>query len=96
MSIVVELTSRGYLHISAEVAQEYFPHDALVALLRDGELWLLPTRGAAGGGLHLKQRNLAGDRSLLIHEILPDAQPGACAARWDEQYAALRVALQGD
>ena len=61
---------------------------------RGRELWLFPTRGAGGGGLILKQRNLAGDRSVLIWEHLPEGTPpGPLAAFWDETNGALRVAL---
>lgn len=90
----IELSESGYLHLSAELAQRYFPNDLLVALVRGPELWLLPTRGAAAGGLLLKQRNLHGDRSVLIWEMLPAGTPaGRCLAFWDERSGALRVAL---
>lgn len=48
MNHSIEFTERGYLLLEAEVAQRFFPQDGLVALLRDGELWLLPTRGRPG------------------------------------------------
>lgn len=90
----VEFTGQGYLHLSAEVAREYFPKDVLVALPKGREIWFLPTRGAEAGGLLLKQRNRRGDRSVLIWEALP---PGTTAgprlAFWDPQQGALRVAI---
>lgn len=90
----VEFTDHGYLVLQAEVAQEFFPFDVLVALRRGPELWLLPTRGAASGGLILKQRNLRGDRSVLVRETLDDAVPlGVRQAFWDAANGALRVAL---
>ena len=68
--------------------------DTVLALKRDRELWLLPTRGAAAGGLVLKQRNLDGDRAVLVREVLEDAPViGARPAMWDERQGALRVAL---
>jgi hypothetical protein len=92
----VELTEKGYLHLSADLAQRYFPNDALVAMVRDGELWLLPTRGPAAGGLMLKQRNRQGDRSVLIWEVLPPGtSPGWRMAHWDEERGMLRVMLEG-
>jgi hypothetical protein len=64
------------------------------ALRRGPELWLLPTRGAAAGGLILKQRNLRGDRSVLVRETLDDVVPqGTRPAFWDDANGALRVAL---
>lgn len=42
----------------------------------------------------LKQRNLAGDRSVLIHEILPAVPVGRYQAIWDAESGALRVPLE--
>lgn len=93
----VELTENGYLHLPADLAQRYFPNDALVAMVRDGELWLLPTRGPAAGGLFLKQRNRQGDRSVLMRDVLPPGTlPGWRTAHWDEERGALRVVLEGE
>ena len=90
------MTEQGYLQISADVAQRYFPEDVLVVLVKTPELWLLPLRGASAGGLLLKQRNLQGDRSVLIWEQLPEeAGAGSYSAFWDETRGALRVALPG-
>lgn len=95
--IEIQLTDQGYLHIPADLAQLHFPQDTLVALVKDAELWLLPTRGAAGGGLLLKQRNAKGDRSVLMTEVLPPTVgPGRRLAFWDAENAALRVALKAD
>ncbi len=91
----VNFTDNGYLHIPANIAQTYFPEDVLVALMKEEELWLLPLRGAAAGGLLLKQRNRQGDRSVIIWEVLyPHSPQGLCAAYWDEQHGALRVAFE--
>lgn len=90
----VELTDNGYLLIPAEVAATYFPNDVLIPMVKTPELWLLPMRGAAGGGLLLKQRNLAGDRSVLIWEMLPEGtRAGKRTAFWDQERGAVRVAL---
>jgi hypothetical protein len=91
-SIAVEITPGGDLRLSAEVAAEYFPSHSLVAILRGGELWLLPLVGPEGGGLLLKQRNSRGDRSALIRESLPHEHPvGERTAVWDATSGALRV-----
>jgi hypothetical protein len=95
MPHAVVITEHGYLQIPAELAGRYFPNDVLVALVRDAELWLLPTRGAMAGGLLLKQRNRQGDRSVLIWEVLPANTPGGLRnAFWDVQNGALRVVLE--
>lgn len=91
----VELTAEGNLRMPPEVAERYFPHGVLVPLRKGGELWLLPTRGAAAGGLLLKQRNSAGERSVLVRESLGDEfSPGPRPARWDDAQGALRVHLE--
>lgn len=88
----VELTESGYLQLSREEAERYFPEDVLVALYRNGILTLLPTRGAAAGGLMLKQRNLSGDRCLLLSEVFHFSIPtGVFPAIWNERLAALEV-----
>ncbi|HRV91824.1 MAG TPA: hydrogenase maturation protease [Anaerolineae bacterium] len=92
----IKLTDQGYLQLSADVARRYFPEDVLVVLIKTPELWLLPLRGASAGGLLLKQRNLKGDRSVLIWEQLPDGTPaGSYPAFWDDSRGALRIALAG-
>lgn len=92
----VLFTSHGYLVLEADVARTYFPGDTVLAVKRDRELWLLPTRGAGAGGMVLKQRNLSGDRSVLVREVLEDATVvGPRAAIWDERQGVLRVALIG-
>lgn len=90
----IEITEQGYLHLSAEIVQTYFPNDVLIVLVRPPEFWLMPTRGPEAGGLLLKQRNRQGDRSVVIWEALPpDTKPGVRAAFWDEQRGALRALL---
>jgi hypothetical protein len=92
--VEVVLTDDGYLRIDAATAQEFFPSDALVALARDQELWLLPLVGPESGGLLLKQRNRVGDRTTLIWESLPPGAPtGQRQAVWDAERGALRVDL---
>ncbi len=91
----VEITADGYLRVVAALAASRFPSDALAAVLRDGQLWLFPLRGPSSGGLLLKQRNPAGDRTVLLREVLGDGFPaGIRAAFWDDEHKALRIPLQ--
>lgn len=91
----LELTAEGYLRIGREDANRFFPQDTLLALWRDDSLWLLPTRGAAAGGLMLKQRNVRGDRSLLISEVFDFQIPaGYYSASWDDDFGGLRMEVK--
>jgi hydrogenase maturation protease len=90
----VEFTADGYLRIDAKLAGLRFPSSAAVALVREGQLWLLPLRGPQSGGLLLKQRTPAGDRSALIRDVLEDRIPvGVRPAVWDGEQGALRIEL---
>lgn len=91
----VEITADGYLRMDAALAAGRFPSDALAAVPREGELWLFPLRGPSSGGLLLKQRNPAGDRAVLVREVLADRYAaGTRAAFWDDEHKALRIPLQ--
>ena len=93
-SVVVSFTSSGYLRLDAATAAQFFPNDSLVAVPRGDELWLMPLIGPEGGGLLLKQRNLAGDRTTLVWEAFAEDPPvGERPAFWDHDNGALRVAV---
>lgn len=89
--VVVKLTAAGYLYLSQRLAQHYFPQDTLVVFRRQEQLVLLPTRGPAGGGLILKQRNKQGDRVVLLSELFEfhEIPGGDYTACWDEQLQAV-------
>ena len=90
----VELTSTCYLNLSADLAARLFPQDVASATVEAGELVLWPMRGAGAGGLLLKQRNLAGDRCVLISEMIPpEVTPGMKDALWDTERFHLRITL---
>ena len=92
--LAVEFTDDGYLRLSAAVCAAHFPAHVAVAAVRDDQLWLLPLRGPRNGGLLLKQRNAAGDRAVLVREVLCDVIPtGLRRAFWDADHGALRIPL---
>ncbi|MFO0923498.1 MAG: hypothetical protein U0905_13535 [Pirellulales bacterium] len=94
---LVEITVDGYLRLDRESAERFFPNDTLVVLHKDGEWVLMPTRGPAGGGMVLKQRNLRGDRSLLLVEMVQWIPlNGFYLARWDEASGGLRFQSNGN
>ena len=94
---IVEFTADGYLRLDAALAAARFPSDAVTAVMRDGTFWLIPLRGPRSGGLLLKQRNPAGDRSVLVSELLRETSlQGVFQAFWDDDHAALRIPVSGD
>jgi hydrogenase maturation protease len=93
--LTVQFTEDGYLRLSAALSAAHFPAHVAVGAVRDDQLWLLPLRGPRNGGLLLKQRNPAGDRALLVRELLADVIPtGVRQAFWDEDQGALRIPLE--
>lgn len=93
--VTVEFTGDGYLRLDAALAASRFASDAVAAVVQDDDFLLIPLRGPRSGGLLLKQRNPAGDRSALIHEVLYGRIPvGVQRAFWDEERGALRVPLR--
>lgn len=93
MGVRVEITAAGYLHLPAEAAGR-FPTGTAIALVRQGELWLLPVSHPGAGGLLLKWRNVRGDRSILVQEFLPEGTaPGLREAIWDDVTGVLRIPL---
>jgi hydrogenase maturation protease len=93
--LAVEFTQDGYLRLSAAVSAARFPANVAVGAVRDDQLWLLPLRGPRSGGLLLKQRNPAGDRAILVRELLHDVIPtGVRRAFWDDDHGALRIPLE--
>jgi hydrogenase maturation protease len=92
--LMVEFTSDGYLRLEAALARDLIPTDAAVAMSRDGHLVLFPLRGPESGGLIFKQRNAAGDRCVLVREVLNDQHPvGRRVAHWDAVQGALLIPL---
>ncbi|WP_298508524.1 hydrogenase maturation protease [uncultured Nocardioides sp.] len=91
----VTLDDAGYLRLPAELAAQRFPADVCVARREGDELRLFPLQDAAHGGLVLKQCNVRGDRSLLLHEVLGFAPVGGrFPAFWDDAAGALKVRLE--
>lgn len=88
------ITETGYLQIPAEIAQQYFTTGAVIALLQEKELLIMPVNYVGAGGLILKYRNVKGDRSVLLSELLPeDVDFGIRDVQWDEEALALRIPL---
>lgn len=94
----VEVTVSGHLRVPAALARARFASDACgLGLVERGghlELHMIPLQGPANGGQLLKQRNLKGDRVLLVRETLSDDLPvGNHQTRWDHTLGVLVVDL---
>ena len=93
----LELNEQGYLILPQTIANQYFSEDVCVAIWREPELWLMPIHNANAGGFLLKQRNAIGDRSVLIHEVLPQNwKSGFYLAIWDAENGSMRIALKNE
>ncbi|WP_081665487.1 hydrogenase maturation protease [Mycobacterium sp. UM_CSW] len=93
--LTVQFTADGYLRLSAALSAAHFPAHVAVGAVHDDQLWLLPLRGPRNGGLLLKQRTPAGDRAVLVREVLDDVIPaGVRRAFWDDEHGALRIPLE--
>ena len=90
---------RGSIYISAEVYDVYFKGlEAVIVLIRDGQLMILPVRQMAAGGCLLKMRNAKGDRVATAPDVfdahgLQDFSAKALEATWSSEDGALVAAL---
>ena len=91
----------GAVYLPAEVVRTYFTGvEAVILLIRDGSLQILPVRRMAAGGCLLKIRNAAGDRVAVAPDGfhangLGDWSAKGLEARWSAEQGALVVALPG-
>lgn len=89
----------GAVYLPAEVVDTYFSGiDAVILLIRDGALQILPVQQMAAGGCLLKVRNAAGDRVAVAPDVfhangLGDWSAEALEARWSAEQGALLVDL---
>jgi hypothetical protein len=88
--------ARGSIYLDRDLCQRFLPNVSCVAaMVRDGQVYLLPLRGPAAGGMLLKVRNARGDRVLHADEFLrtlgisADAPERSVRTRWDSEAAGL-------
>lgn len=83
-AVVAEITQDGYLRLPGEFAQKNFPQDRCAGLRQDDSTFILmPVSPIAPNALIMKQRSLAGERSVLIREVCGDDYPvGRVEATW--------------
>ena len=90
---------RGAVYLPAAVAETYFNGiEAVIMLIRDGDLLVMPVHQMASGGCLLKRRNAAGDRVASAPDVfeangLGDLSADALEGRWLTEAGAFCVTL---
>lgn len=98
MTAKVDVRS-GSVYLSAAVVETYFQNiGAVIVLIRDGSLQILPVHRMAAGGCLLKVRNAAGDRVASAPDVFHANDLGHWAAtgleaQWSADQGALLVDL---
>lgn len=86
---------RGSIYVPADVYQLYFPGiEAIIAIIRDGVLQIMPVQHISAGGCLLKIRNTRGDRVAAAQDVFVANGLGEWScdnlkAEWDQSLAAL-------
>lgn len=71
----------GSIYLSAQMAKTYFNNiKAVIILIRDKQIQIMPVQHMASGGCLLKQRNIAGDKIASA----PDVFQANGLQNWDE------------
>ena len=87
----------GAVYLPAAVYDTYFKGvEAVILLIREQTLQVLPVRQMAAGGCLLKVRNAAGDRVAIAPDVfdangLADWHGEGLPARWSRDHGALLV-----
>lgn len=98
MSIKISVR-RGSIYLSAEAVNTYFPGlEAVIVIIRDGELCVLPVQHVSAGGCLLKIRNSSGDCVAAALDVfaangLEEWVQDDLEAAWDSSKAALVCSL---
>jgi hypothetical protein len=81
----------GRLYIDHELYATYFANrNAVILLLREQRLHILPVQSAANGGYLLKQRNAKGDRVVDAPDLFsPDVPEARYEVAWNPQAGGL-------
>jgi hypothetical protein len=90
----------GAIYLSADIVATYFRGiEAVIVLIHDLELQILPVHQATSGGCLLKIRNAAGDRVAQARDVFQDQElldysADNLTARWNSECGALCVELK--
>lgn len=99
MTTFVEIKN-GSIYLTADVADTYFKDiEAVIILIRDNAIQVLPVNQMAAGGCFLKRLNSAGDRvasapDVFVANDLGEYSNPAMEARWSSKDGALIIELE--
>lgn len=85
----------GAIYLPRDVVDTYFQGiDAVIVLLQQGELMIMPVHQATSGGCLLKIKNVAGDRVAHARDVFQDQDmldfaAEDIAAKWESEKGAL-------
>lgn len=94
MSALISI-NRGSIYLPHSVYETYFSGiDAIIVLITDGALRILPVQHVSAGGCLLKIRNARGDRVAAAQDVfaangLSDWTREDLEVKWDQSQAAL-------
>lgn len=98
MSATVDIR-KGSIYLSASVVETYFQDiGAVIILIEEGDVLVLPVHQMAAGGCLLKIKNLAGDRVAMAPDVfhangLGDFSAAGLEATWSRERGALKISI---
>lgn len=89
----------GAIYLPRELVETYFKGiDAVIVLIQQGELMVMPVHQATSGGSLLKVKNAAGDRVVHARDVFQDQdmldfQTDCLIVKWQSEKGALCAML---
>lgn len=90
----------GAIYLPHQIVETYFSGiDAVIVLLQEGELMVIPVHQATSGGGLLKIRNAAGDRVVQARDVFQDQDlldytNDSLPVKWSSEKSALCAVLE--
>ncbi len=91
----------GTIYLPFQLVEKYFRGvDAVVVLLQQGELMVMPVHHVMSGGSLLKVKNAAGDRVVQARDVFQDQgmldfRTDELPVKWSSERCALLAGLDG-
>lgn len=90
----------GAIYLPHQIVETYFSGiDAVIVLLQEDELMVMPVHQATSGGSLLKVRNAAGDRVVQARDVFQDQDmlhftTDSLPVKWSSEKSALCAVLE--